>query len=132
MNLVSRLGRIENHIKSKQSEKGFIVLYNEYGKLIDGVVIKMPTVEADGKARLPDGSEMPIIYEAHWNSWVCVFLFDLDNRLTFLNDKPIGKEKIIDLTGKLIIRNSTCNIMMVTPASKAMSQGANISELEDY
>jgi hypothetical protein len=120
MNIESRLGKLEIRIMEKHKAKGDIVLYNEYGKLVDGVVIKMPTSEAEGLARLPEGIEQAIVYEDNWNRWVDVFLFGLDDRLFFLDNEPVGKEKIVDLTGKLIIRNSTCNIMMVTPASKAL------------
>jgi hypothetical protein len=118
MNIESRLNKIEIRIMEKHKAKGDIVLYNEYGKVVDGVVIKMPTSEAEGLARLPEGIEQAIVYEDNWNRWVDVFLFDVNDRLFFLDDEPVGKEKIVDLTGKLIIRNSTCNILMVTPAGK--------------
>ena len=49
---MKRLDKLETLIKAKQIEKGFIVLYNEYGKRVDGVVVKMPTVEAEGVASL--------------------------------------------------------------------------------
>lgn len=120
MNIESRLNKVEIRIMEKHKTKGDIVLYNEYGKLADGVVIKMPTSEAEGLARLPEGIEQAIVYEDSWDRWVDVFLFGLDDRLYFLDNEPVGKEKIVDLTGKLIIRNSTCNILMVTPASKSL------------
>jgi hypothetical protein len=121
MNLVSRLAKIEGLIKSKQSEKGVIVLYNEYGKLIDGVVVKMPTVEAEGLARLPDGSEMPIIFDPDWDGMVDVWIFNSsDDKFEFMDERPADAEPLPSIEGKLFMRYSNCKIVTIIPATREM------------
>jgi len=97
MNLSSRLDKIENLVKSRQVEKSLIALYNEFGKPVDGEVVKMPMSEAEGVARLADGTEKPIIYEAGWNNGIDIFQ---DETLIIDNETEID-----DVSGKLIIRN---------------------------
>lgn len=115
-----RLQKLETLIKEKQVERGHIVLYNEFGKRVDGVVIIMPTVEAEGVARLTDGTKQGIVYESDWNHKIDIFIIDGDDKIMFMDNEAIDNEKDIDLTGKLVIRKSTCEIVMMIPASKVM------------
>jgi len=131
MNMIEKkLQKLETLIKSKQVEKGFIVLYNEYGKRVDGVVVKMPTSNSEGVARLADGTEQAILYEHNWKHGIDIFIVNPDgDKIMLMDNEPVGNEKDIDLTGKLIIRNNTCEIIMVIPASKAIESREKDNQL---
>jgi len=63
MSLRGRLRKLEAIMKSKNID---IILVDSSGNQVKGEVVSMPTEAAHGVARLPDGSERAILYEANW------------------------------------------------------------------
>lgn len=118
MNLESRLNKLEIRILEKHKEKGDIVLYNEYGNVVDAIVVKMPTAECEGLARLTDGTEQAIIYEEDWEHEADVWIYDPNNNLFFMDNEPVGQNTTQPQANKLFMRYSICNIVKITPASK--------------
>lgn len=129
MNIAGRLRKIESQLSVK--DKGEIILYNEYGKSVDAEIIRKPTPEAEGLAKLADGSEMPIIYEESWDYMFDCWIFDTDDgRFHFLDNRPADAKPLPSLEGKLFMRYSTCRIMTAIPATREMVEAMRAEDTE--
>lgn len=64
MSIKSRLERLEKQMRSADHN---IVIFDEKLSFVDAEILRLPTPEAEGLAELPDGSQMPILYEYGWN-----------------------------------------------------------------
>lgn len=84
----SRVERLEKTAAGKALEPGDLLIIDDTDQKVEAVVVKMPTPEADGLARLPDGTEPAIMYESNWR--------DIDDVFTvvFLDTKPDPQAKL--------------------------------------
>ena len=79
MTLKNRIAAIEEKLKD-ESIDSIIVLDGNGNEIKGAEVVQMPTQEADGLARLPDGSTRSIIYEREWRH-ILVMLADEDEEV---------------------------------------------------
>jgi len=76
-----RIGALERQTESKAKHKQ--VLFDSNNMQLDAAVIRMPTADVEGLARLPDGSEMPILHESGWQSiQIMIASADCDEKAT--------------------------------------------------
>jgi hypothetical protein len=128
MNIENRLRNAESVIKARHRSKGEIVLYKEFGEAVDGVVVIMPSIDKEGLAKLADGTEKPIIYEPDWDYLCDVWIYKANGNFLFLDNNPIGQDRIQPEKDKLFIRYSNCMLYKIRSASKALIEGQNKSE----
>ena len=72
MSLHTRLKRLEQARTKTGPEYG---LYDTHGNAVEAELVQEPTPEAEGLARLPDGTEKAVIWQGK-----VAFIFDADVR----------------------------------------------------
>ena len=119
MNIAGRLKKLEAQAVFR--DKGDIILFDEYGKCVDAEIVRKPTLDIEGIAKLADGSEMPIIFEADWDRMADTWIFNLDDdKFEFMDERPADAEPLPSLEGKLFMRYSGCDICHIIPATREM------------
>jgi len=66
MSLEHRVSKLEVEAKSKIVDLKSVLLFDSNSVRVDAEMVRMPTPDLEGLARLPDGSEMPILFEVNW------------------------------------------------------------------
>ena len=62
----SRIEKLEKSTAGKALEPSELLIIDDTDQKAEGVIVRMPTPEADGIARLADGTERAVMYESDW------------------------------------------------------------------